>query len=119
LLSLDQVFLLRKVEVPETEENDDKGEKKDGDHNDDPRCGAIIGSLDLDDSWVKLFFLHDLLNCDVLVDSLLFKNGLDIWSEDRFSSRNSIDVFNVFDHSVRLSCGDDDWVVALCRYGTI
>jgi len=119
LLSFDNVPLRLVVEVSEAEENDDEGEKNDGDHDNDPRCLAIIGSLNLNDSWIKLVLLHNLLNGDVLVYGLLLKNGLDVGSEDRLSSGNSVDIFNVFDDSVGLSCGDYDWVVTFSRDSTI
>jgi len=119
LLSLDHIFLLLVVEVSEGGQNEDKSQKNNGDHNNDPGCGAVTNSLDLDDCWIKFILLRDLLDRHVLVDSLLFKDGLDVWSEDRLSSGNSVDVLDVLDDSVGFGGGDDDWVITLGRYGTI
>jgi hypothetical protein len=67
------------------------------------------------------------LDGDVLVNGLLFKNGLDVWSEDRLSSGNSVDVLNIIDNSCICSnigigggCfGDYDWVVTISRDSSI
>jgi len=69
------------------------------------------------------------LDGDVLVNGVLFKNGLDVWSEDRLSSGNSVDVLNVIDDSCICSSsnigigggyfGDYDWVVTISRDSSI
>lgn len=124
LLSFDEILLRLVVEESDGEANEDESEKNDGDHDDDPGCGAIISLLNLDNSWIKFVLLHDLLDGDVLVNGVLFKNGLDVWSEDRLSSGNSVDVLNVIDDSCS-SCGvggcrgDDDWVVTISRDSSV
>ena len=118
-LCFDHVLLGLVDEESAAEDSANNGKERGGDHDNNPRSGPIISGLNLDDSWVKTgVILDDLLDGDVLVNGLLFKNGLDVWSEDGLVSLNSVDVFNVVDDSVGGSCGDNDWVVTFSRYGT-
>jgi len=124
-LSFNHVLLGLVDEESAAEDSADNSKERGCDHDNNPRSGPIISSLNLDDSWVKIsVILNDLLDGDVLVNGLLFKNGLDVWSEDRLSSGNSVDVLNVIDNScsccsVGGSCGDYDWVVTISRDSSI
>lgn len=118
-LSLNHVLLGLVDEESAAEDSADNGKERGCDHDNNPRSGPIISSLNLNDSWVKISaILNDLLDGDVLVNGLLFENGLDVWSEDGLVSFDSVDVFNVVDDSVGGSCGDNDWVVTFSRYCT-
>jgi hypothetical protein len=82
VLSLNNILLGLVVDPSEADDSEGKNKKSGRDHDNNPRSRPIISRLDLNDSWIKLLLLNDLFNGDVLVDSLLFKNGLDVWSED-------------------------------------
>ena len=80
----------------------------------------IICLLNLDNSCSKFVLLHDLLNGDVLEDVLRVKNGLDVWSQGRLSSGNSVDdhVLNDIDDSCLLAAATVLVVVEVITIGS-